>query len=71
MVRTHCFHGHGMHSDPDWGTKVPQAAWCGKKQHKKVFYSIQNCGTITSNSLPPNVPCCGYMSSFLVGINQE
>ena len=52
------------------GTKMPQAAWCGKKK-KKVFYSIQNRGTITSNSLPPYVPCCGYMSSFLVGINQE
>lgn len=41
------------------------------KKKKKFFYSIQNHGTITSNSLPPYVPCCGYMSSFLVGINQE
>ena len=39
----------------------------GVAKKKKVFYSIQNCGTTTSNSLPPNVPCCGYMSSFLVG----
>ena len=70
MVRTWYFHCRGMSSVPDWGTKIPQAAWCGKKKKNFLLYS-QSCGTITSNSLPPNMPCCGYMSSFLVGINQE
>ena len=38
MVRTWYFHCRGMSSVPDWGTKIPQAAWCGKK--KKISYSI-------------------------------
>ena len=35
MVSIRCFHCHGIRSDPDWGTEVPQAAWCGKKKKKK------------------------------------
>ena len=37
MVRTWYFHCRGMSSVPDWGTKIPQAAWCGKKKKKKIL----------------------------------
>ena len=31
-VRIWCFHCHGLSSNPDLESKVPQAAQCGKKK---------------------------------------
>ena len=33
-VRIWCFHCHGLSSNPDLESKVPQAAQCGKKKKK-------------------------------------
>ena len=35
VVSTGCFHCHGPDSTPDWGTKIPQAMWYGKKEKRK------------------------------------
>ena len=34
MVRTGHFHCHGLGSIPDWGTKIPQAAWHRQREEK-------------------------------------
>ena len=38
-VRIWCFHCHGLSSNPDLESKVPQAAQCGKK--KKIQKTIK------------------------------
>lgn len=35
VVRTWCFHCWGLSSICDWGTKIPPAMWCNKKQEPK------------------------------------
>ena len=38
MVRTWWFHCQGLGSIPNWGTKIPQAAWHSQKnKNKKDF----------------------------------
>ena len=40
MVRTLRFHCRGHRVDPWWGTKIPQAAWPGKKRGWGRIYYI-------------------------------
>ena len=38
----HAFTAEGVGLIPGWGTKIPQAAWCGqrKKKKKKIYICI-------------------------------
>ena len=35
VVRSQCFHSCGPGSITGWGTKIPQASWCGKKKKER------------------------------------
>ena len=39
-VKILCFHCWGPGSIPGWGTKIPQAMWCGQKKKKKILVAI-------------------------------
>ena len=61
MVRTQCFHCRGPGSIPGWGTKIPQAAKCGKKkkigmitfQEKKI--TVKSLINIKARHLKQNI----------------
>ena len=42
MVRTQCFHCHGLGSIPDWGTKIPQATRQKKKKELQGIPKSKN-----------------------------
>ena len=46
MVRTPSFHCRGLGSIPGWGTKIPQAEWCGQEKKKKKI-----CSSVTLTTL--------------------
>ena len=37
VVNTQCFHCMGLHSNPGWGTKIPQAMWHNQKNKLNLW----------------------------------
>lgn len=48
VVRTLRFHCKGLHSIPGWGSKLPQATRCSKKERKFVMKSFVIVGHLCS-----------------------
>lgn len=40
VVRSWCFHHHGLGSIRDWGTKILRALWHGKKKKKTSLKKV-------------------------------
>ena len=52
VVRTRCFHCHGLGSIPGRGTKIPQAAQHNQKKKKKKKDSFFGNKTVLFKKLP-------------------